>query len=72
MEEARTKAPSGNGVRVFGFGVIRLELGKGMGLARDAIAMIDRSFQGPTHVEPDGFYMALETFDRFTRSEWGD
>lgn len=38
-----------------------------MALALVAIAMIDRPFQGPLHVQPDGFRMALETFDQFMR-----
>jgi Protein of unknown function (DUF4239) len=38
-----------------------------MGLALCAIAMIDRPFQGPIHVQPDGFRMAIETFDQFVR-----
>jgi hypothetical protein len=38
-----------------------------MALALCAIAMIDRPFRGPIHVPPDGFHMAVESFDQFHR-----
>jgi Protein of unknown function (DUF4239) len=32
-----------------------------------SIAEIDRPFQGPVHVQPDGFYLAQQTFDQLER-----
>jgi hypothetical protein len=38
-----------------------------LGITLLAIAEVDRPFQGPVRVEPDGFELALQTFSNSTQ-----